>query len=89
MKVEPSLNIKTEPPENPTASTTDVLKKEKDLEQIRVVRSLSEHSPTCQLRLSLESSKNDQASNKVMQCCTNESDSTLSLNVATAGHATE
>ena len=46
---------------------------------IQDVRSLSEHSPSCQLRIALENARVDQSPDKVMQCCANDT----TLDVAT------
>ena len=74
IKVVQSLIVKTE--ESSVAqSDQDATKNE----VIQDVRSLSEHSPSCQLRIALENASVDQSPDEVMQCCANDT----TLDVAT------
>ena len=58
-------------------------------DSIQDVRSLSEHSPNCQLRLSLEKDYKGQSSQIVMECCTSPTNQMASLEVATLNPAIE
>ena len=74
IRVEQSLIVKTE--------ESSVAQNDKDAtknEVIQDVRSLSEHSPSCQLRIALENANMVQSPDKVMQCCANDT----TLDVAT------
>ena len=51
-------------------------------DSIQDVRSLLEHSPTCQLHLSLESDYKGQSSQTVMECCISPTDQMALLDVA-------
>ena len=73
IKVEQSLIVKTE--ELCEAKIDQDATKN---EVIQDVRSLSEHSPSCQLRIALENARVDQSPDKVMQCCADD----MTLDVA-------
>ena len=89
IKVEESTKtaIKVEPADPPRQQTS--IEKELNCDSIQDVRSLSQHSLTCQLRLSLESDFNRQSSETVMECCVSPTNQTVLLDVATPKSAIE
>ena len=87
IKVEESTTVKSDPSEILRTSISDG--KMSICDNIQDVRSLSEHSPSCQLWISFEKGNIGQSPQTVMQCCISPTNQTASLEVATPNSAIE
>ena len=87
IKLEKNESIKIEPIGSIVTPSKEEL--QQDQEFIKDVRSLSDHSATCQLRMSLELADKGPRSEQVMQCCIDPIKMVSSLDVAMSSPAAE